>query len=112
MTGIPLILAFALSIALMIISISKLHIHPFLSIMCISILLALIAGIPIDSIPTVIGQGFSGTFTSIGIVIILGALIGILLEKTGAALKMADCVVKLVGKKHPELAMLIMGWIV
>lgn len=112
MTGVPLIIAFVVAIALMIIAISKWHIHPFLSIMCVSILLAIVAGIKIDTIPTVVGQGFSGTFTSIGIVIILGALVGILLEKTGAALKMADCVVKLVGKKRPELAMLLMGWIV
>ena len=112
MTGVPLIIAFVIAVGLMIVAISKWHIHPFLSIMCVSVLLALVAGIKIDTIPTVIGQGFSGTFTSIGIVIILGALVGTLLEKTGAALKMADCVVKLVGKKNPELAMLLMGWIV
>ncbi len=113
MTGIALIIAFVVAVALMIVAISKWHIHPFLSIMGVSILLALVAGgITITNIPTIIGQGFSGTFTSIGIVIILGALVGILLEKTGAALKMADTVVKLVGKKHPELALLIMGWIV
>ena len=62
--------------------------------------------------PGTIGAGFSSTFSSIGIVIILGALIGLVLEKTGAALKMSDCVVKLVGKKHPELAILLMGWII
>lgn len=112
MTGIPLLIAFVLAIVLMIIAISKWHIHPFLSIMGVSLILALIAGIDIVKIPDVIGAGFSGTFTSIGIVIIFGAMVGILLEKTGAALKMADCVVKMVGKKHPELAMLIMGWIV
>jgi GntP family gluconate:H+ symporter len=43
---------------------------------------------------------------------ILGALIGTILEKTGAALKLADMTVKLVGKKRPELAVLLMGWIV
>ncbi|MEG1874102.1 MAG: GntP family permease [Angelakisella sp.] len=124
MTGIPLIIAFVLAIVLMIYAISKLNIHPFLAIMAISVIFALIAGIPLMGIPKtdsapaqqgiadVIGAGFSGTFSSIGIVIIFGALVGILLEKTGAALKMADCVVKLVGKKNPELAMLIMGWIV
>ncbi len=113
MTGVALIIAFVVAIALMIVAISKWHIHPFLSIMGVSILLALVAGgIQIENIPSIVGAGFSGTFTSIGIVIILGALVGILLEKTGAALKMADCVVKLVGKKHPEIAMLIMGWIV
>ena len=60
----------------------------------------------------VIGAGFSGTFTSIGIVIILGALIGTILEETGAALKLADMVIRLVGKNHPELAIELMGWVV
>ena len=95
----------------------------FLAIMAISLVFGLIAGIPlvnttdadgntVSGIANVIGAGFSSTFSSIGIVIIFGALVGTLLESTGAALKMADCVVKLVGKKHPELAIELMGWIV
>jgi GntP family gluconate:H+ symporter len=112
MTGIPLIIAFVIAIALMIFAISKLKIHPFLSIMAIALIFGIIAGIPLAELPNVIGTGFSNTFKSIGIVIIFGALIGTLLEKTGAALKMADVVVRLVGNKRPELAMLLMGWIV
>ena len=111
LTGIPLLIVFVLAVILMIVAISKFKIHPFLSIMGVSLILALVS-VNLTDIPTIIGSGFSGTFTSIGIVIILGALVGLLLEKTGAALKMADCVVKLVGKKHPEAAMIIMGWIV
>jgi len=112
MTGISLVIAFVLAIMLMIVAISRLKIHPFLSIMGISLLFAIVAGILITDIPGVIGTGFSNTFKSIGIVIIFGALIGTLLEKSGAALKMADVVVRLVGKRNPQLAMLIMGWIV
>lgn len=112
MTGIPLLIAFVIAIILMILAISKWKIHPFLSIMGVSLLLALVAGLDITQLADIIGAGFSSTFTSIGIVIILGALVGTLLEKTGAAIKMAECVVKLVGKKHPEAAMIIMGWIV
>lgn len=112
MQGIALIITFVIAIVLMILAISKLKIHPFLSIMGISLLLAFAAGIPLAKIPSVIGAGFSGTFSGIGIVIILGALIGTILEKTGAALKLSDMVVKMVGKKNPELAVLIMGWIV
>ena len=112
MTGVPLLIAFVIAIILMIVLISKFKVHAFLSLMLVSLLLAIVAGIELVQIPAIIGQGFSGTFTSIGIVIILGALVGSLLEKTGAALKMADTVVKLVGKKRPELAMLLMGWIV
>ena len=124
MTGIPLIITFVISIVIMIIAISKFKVHPFLAIMGIALLLAIIVGIPLidiaatdttparQGIATIIGAGFSGTFSSIGIVIILGALVGTLLERTGAAIKLADMVVNLVGKKRPELAIMIMGWIV
>lgn len=112
MTGIPLIITFVIAIILMIVAISKFKLHPFLAIMGISLLLGIAVGIPLKKLPTIIGQGFSGTFSSIGIVIILGALIGTILEKTGGAIKLADAVVKLVGKKHPDIAVLIMGWIV
>lgn len=123
MTGLPLIIVFVLAIVVMIVAISKYKIHPFLSIMAVSLILALVAGIPLvdtanadgtttSGIATVIGAGFSGTFSSIGIVIILGALVGSILEQTGAALKLADMVIKVVGKKNPELAIELMGWVV
>lgn len=112
MTGMALIIVFVLAIVAMIVLISKFKVHPFLAIMGVSLLLALVSDIPLTSIPGTIGAGFSGTFTSIGIVIILGALIGSVLEKTGAALKLADMVIKLVGQKNPELAIELMGWVV
>ena len=123
MTGLPLIIAFVAAIVIMIVMISKLRIHPFISIMLVSLGLGLVAGIPLvdhkleggavqHGLATVVGQGFSGTFTSIGIVIILGAMIGTVLEKTGAALKLADMVIRLVGKDNPVIAVQLMGWVV
>lgn len=123
MQGPALIVVFVLAVILMILAISKWKVHPFLALMGISVLLAILSGIPlvdqIDAggntrlgIANVIGTGFSGTFTSIGIVIILGALIGTILETTGAAFRLADIVVKVVGPKHPTLAIMLMGWIV
>ena len=96
MTGLPLIFAFVLAIIVMIVAISKFRIHPFLAILAVSVIFGLVGGIPLVKhgktlgIADVVSAGFAGTFTSIGIVIIMGALIGTLLEKTGAALKMAD----------------------
>ncbi|QAT49481.1 GntP family permease [Caproiciproducens sp. NJN-50] len=124
MSGFGLIIAFVIAVIVMILAISKLKIHPFLAIMAISLLLGLVAGIPlvdqknadgtvaVQGLANVIGAGFSGTFTSIGIVIILGALVGTILEATGAAFKLADMVIHVVGPDHPDLAMLIMGWVV
>ncbi|WP_032093629.1 GntP family permease [Necropsobacter rosorum] len=112
MSGIALIISFIIAIIIMIWMIAKLKVHPFLALMTISLTLALVAGISLNKIPAIVGDGFSGTFKSIGIVIIFGAIIGTVLEKTGAALKLADMVVNVVGQKRPELAMLIMGWVV
>ncbi len=112
MSGMALIVCFVIAIILMIVMISKFKVHPFLALMSISLVLAIVAGIDLSKIPAMIGVGFSGTFKSIGIVIIFGTIIGTVLEKTGAALKLADMVVKLVGQRRPELAMLIMGWVV
>ncbi|MDD7543675.1 MAG: GntP family permease [Peptoniphilaceae bacterium] len=123
MTGFSFLIAFIIAIIVMIVLISKFKIHPFLSILTVSVILGLIGGIPlidikkpdgtmISGIASVVGQGFSGTFTSIGIVIIFGALIGTILEKTGAAIKLSDMVIRIVGKKHPDLAIMLMGWVV
>jgi GntP family gluconate:H+ symporter len=123
MTGVPFLIVFILAVIVMIVMISKFKIHPFLSILLVSMVLGLIGGIPfanvknadgttVNGIATVIGSGFSSTFTSIGIVIIFGAMIGTFLEATGAALKLADIVVNLVGPNHPELAIELMGWVV
>lgn len=122
MTGPILILMLIVTVILMIVAISRLKVHPFIAIMTLSLLFGLAAGIPlvdrtvdgvkVPGIASVIGSGFSSTFSSIGIVIILGALIGSILEATGAALKFADLIIKAVGKRHPVLAMQLMGWVV
>jgi GntP family gluconate:H+ symporter len=122
MSGFALIIAFVAAVALMVLAISKFKIHPFISIMGVSLLLGLAAGIPlvnttrggaaVQGIAGVIGAGFSGAFTSIGIVIILGALIGTILEATGAAFKLADMVIKIVSEKRPVLGIQLMGWVV
>ena len=107
-----MIAAFLIAIAVMILAISKWGIHPFLAIMGVALLLAISVGLPLDDVPQIIGKGFSSIFASIGIVIILGTLIGLILEKTGAAVKLADVIVKVVGPKHPQLAILLIGWVV
>ena len=77
MSGFPLILAFVAAIVLMILAISKWKIHPFLSIMGISLVLGLVAGVPLvnrtaangavtPGLANVIGAGFSGPVPRFG----------------------------------------------
>ncbi|MBA4505323.1 GntP family permease [Corynebacterium sanguinis] len=112
MTGLALMGAFVLAIIFLILMISKWKIHPFLSLLFVSLVFGLIGGIPLAEITDVIGEGFAATFKSFGLVVIFGTLIGFILEKTGAAFQLADAIVRVIGKKHPVLAIQLMGWVV
>ncbi|WP_027625825.1 GntP family permease [Clostridium lundense] len=112
MGGFLLVLSLFLAIIFIVIATSKLKIHPFLSLIIAAYGLAFVGGVPASKVADIISKGFGGTLTSIGIVIISGCIIGTILEKSGAALKMADVVIKVVGEKRPTLAMSIIGYIV
>ncbi|QUH27879.1 GntP family permease [Vallitalea guaymasensis] len=110
--GPVLILILLLGIAFIVLATSKLKIHPFIALLITSYGIALAAGMPVLEIGSTIRSGFGGILNYIGIVIILGTIIGTILEKSGAAITMADTVLKVVGEKRPGLAMSIIGYIV
>lgn len=66
---------------------------------------------PTDAI-TAIQDGFGNTLKSTGIIIGLGVMMGGILEKTGAAERLAYTFIKLIGKGKEEWALGVTGWIV
>ncbi|MDO6354772.1 GntP family permease [Caloramator sp. CAR-1] len=112
MSGPYLVFILFLAILFIVITTAKFKLNPFLSLILTSYLLAFAAFIPSDKIAAIITQGFGNTLTNIGIVIIAGVIIGTILEKSGAAIKMAETIIKLVGEKRPTIAMSIIGYIV
>lgn len=57
-------------------------------------------------------SGFGGTMTSIGIVIGFGCIMGIFLEKSGAAKRMALTILKAVGVKNADVVLGLTGFVV
>ena len=112
MTTMSTLLIFAAAIVLMVVAIARWKVHPFLAILGTAILLAVLLGIPFTDIPDVIGKGFGGVFSGIALVIIFGTLIGSVLGRTGGAVALARAVERVMGKRHPRLAMMLIGWIV
>ena len=107
-----------LAVVLMVLAISKLKMHPFIVMIVIALLVGLFWGVvdPESGLnPTgVVNQvksGFGSIMTSIGIVILCGTIIGTILEKTGAALTMANAILKVVGQKNSVVAMGAMGYV-
>ena len=100
------------SVIFIIMGTTKLKLHPFIVLLLAAYLTGALAGLPVGTIAASIATGFGNIMATIGIVIILGTIIGIILEKSHAAVKLAEMVMKLVGKRFPALAMSIIGYIV
>ncbi|WP_309142219.1 GntP family permease [Brevibacillus sp. MS2.2] len=117
-----ILLLLVISIVLIVYATAKWKLHPFLSIISSTYIFALLTNLTgtlnginkplIADIGKEIAGGFGGIITSIGLVIIFGTLIGKILENSGAAVKMAEVVLRLLGDRHPAIAMSIIGWIV
>lgn len=117
-----LLVALAMSIVLIIVLCGRFRLHPFLAIVIATYGFGLAAmGIGaatgadkpfVDDLGATIAEGFGSILASIGLVILFGTIIGKVLERTGAAVTLAEAVLKVVGKRHPALAMSVMGWVV
>ena len=79
---------------------SKWKIHPVTSILVATIILAISIGTPWDKIEGIINKGMADTLKSIAIVIVLGCILGKVLEETGAAVSITKATVKLFGEKR------------
>lgn len=112
MSGFGLVILLIAGILFIVISTAKYKLHPFIALLLTAYAIALFSGVPLADTVKTITSGFGGILAYIGIVIVLGTIIGTILEKTGAAIAMADFVLSKIGRQRPVLAMSIIGYIV
>ncbi len=106
------ILLLVLSVLLIILLTVKLKVHPFLALLAAALFFALFSGMTLENIVIMVNDGFGVTLGKIGIVIVLGVIIGAFLEHSGGAYKLAEVVLRIIGKKRVHEAMAIVGFIV
>ena len=107
-----LLLIFLAVILFIVIATTKFGLHPFLTLLSASFITAFAFGLPMVEVVQVVNTGFGGILGYIGLVIVFGTIIGVILEKSGAAVTMADTIIKLLGKRFPTLTMSVIGYIV
>ena len=107
-----LLIVLVMAVAFIVIATSKLKWHPFIVLLMASYGIGFGAGMDPLAIGAAIRSGFGNILGYIGIIIILGTLIGTILERTGAAITMANAVLRLLGGRFPGLAMSLMGYVV
>jgi GntP family gluconate:H+ symporter len=98
-TDTRLIGATLLAIALIVVLITKLKLHPFLALILGSLVLGLTAGMPGDKLIKSFSSGVGSTVASVGVLIALGAMLGKLLADSGGAEKIVDTIISRSGKR-------------
>ena len=100
----------AVSILAIIILTSRLKVNAFASLFIVSFILAVLT-IPFEQIVATLKTGFGNTMASISFIIIFGAIIAVVLEKTGGAFSIANYIYTKAGKQRAPLAMALTGFI-
>jgi gluconate:H+ symporter, GntP family len=112
LTGIPLLLLIAGAIIFIVVLGSRFKLHPFLVLLLVAIITGVVAGIPATEIANTANDGFGNMMKKIGLIVILGTLIGTVLEKTGAIVQLANAILKLFGENRPIAAITLIGAVI
>lgn len=112
MQGVGLLILLLGAIAFIVIMTAKVRLHPFIVLLLTSLGVGLIAGLPAQEVISAVTAGFGNTLGGIGIVIAAGTIIGFIMEKSGAAVVMANTILNFVGESRSALAMAFTGGVV
>jgi len=93
------------AVALLLFLIMKLKLHAFVSLVLVSALTAVVAGIPLADVPTALLDGFGGTIGAVALLVGFGVMLGRLLEVTGGAQVLADTLVGRFGEHRAPFAL-------
>jgi len=92
-TDTRLIGAALIGIALIVVLITQVKLHPFLALILGSGALGLIAGMPVDKLIKSFSGGVGTTVAGVGVLIALGAMLGKLLADSGGADRIVDTII-------------------
>lgn len=104
-------LVIAAAIALQIFLTAR-KLSPFLSLLVVAIPMGLLLGMTPQALLKTIDAGVGSTLGGLALVIVLGAILGKVLEESGAAEKIAITLIARFGERHIQWALLLTGFLV
>jgi GntP family gluconate:H+ symporter len=107
-----LLLLLIASIAFIIWLTAHKKVNAFFALLMAALGVGLLSGLPLENIPAILKTGFGHTMEKIGLLIIFGTTLGVILEKTGATISMANAILRIVKEKNAPAAVAITGFIV
>lgn len=107
-----LIIAAIVGIAAIVVCIAALKVHPFLSLLVGSFIMAVCAGIPYDEAIDSFTAGAGSTFSGVGLLIAFGAIIGTIMFSSGGADVIVDTIMDKTPLQRLPWAMALIAFIV
>ncbi|MEB6533521.1 GntP family transporter [Pantoea stewartii] len=99
------------SIVILLLLVIKAKVHPFVALLIVSLLVAIATGIPAEKIMETIISGMGGLLGHITIIIVLGAMLGAIIEASGGAESLAQRFSKTLGLKRTVAALTMAAFI-
>ncbi|VFP82784.1 gluconate transporter [Candidatus Erwinia haradaeae] len=99
------------SVFLLLFLVMKARMHAFVALILVSVFTAIISGIPLQNIASIMQKGMGGTLGFLAIVVGLGAMFGKILHETGVVNQIAICMLKVFGESRAAYAIGIAGLI-
>ncbi|MDP4151611.1 MAG: GntP family permease [Bacteroidota bacterium] len=107
-----ILLWLALGIAVIILLTAAFRVHAFFALLIAAFIVGLGMHMPVSIVVGVVKQGFGDIMSSLGLIIILGATLGVLLEHTGSTRVLAGFILRRTGERRAPLAMSLTGLLV
>src|SRR5882672_8924485 len=99
-------------IALMVLLITRFNFNTFIAFLMVSILAGLLLGIEIPEIAKSVQIGIGDMLGSLVVIIVTGAMLGKLVAESGAAQRITSGMMKLLGERYIQWALMITGFII
>ena len=103
------LLIFLLALILILVMTAKFRLNPFLSLISVSIFVAVSAAKPFEGLESIL-TGMEKVIYQLGIIIVCGSIIGMVLDGIGGTSVIADDIIRV--SKNPILALNVLGFLV
>ncbi|MFC7374266.1 MULTISPECIES: GntP family permease [unclassified Brachybacterium] len=93
------------AVGLLLFLVIRFKLHAFLALIVVSLLTALVAGVPAQNVVPTLVSSFSETLGEVALLVAIGAMLGALVETSGGARALAEAMIRLFGERHAPFAL-------